>query len=204
MEQMSAAQRSLPKLKRRWGQFGLRTLFVLMTLAAICLGLFAYRLERARRQAAAVGKFQRVAGGMIGYRVGGNTAFVDDPSIAAYINDGTSSTINFAQVSHSRPLYMPEWLERRLGIDFFGDVIEVTSGHYLGGDEDLADLQSFPRLERVDFMCAPRVTDEALPHLTKLRHLKYVRLGGANISADGIARLQESLPNCEVVPSDLQ
>lgn len=187
-----------PKAKRRWGQFGLRTLFALMTLVAIFAGLFAARLERARRQAAAVIRLREIAGGTVKYGFHRQLSYYIDDSNEIVIPYGTGSTISLLDNAGARPLFLPQWLVSQLGVDYFGDVIEVATWNYIGSDEDLADLKFFPRLRRIDFIGAPRVTDEGLVHLTKLRHLEYVRVGGSRITDEGLARLRESLPNCQV------
>jgi hypothetical protein len=168
-------------------QFGLRTLFALMTLVAVCLGVFAARMDRAKKQAAAVGRVQALAGGVVCYA----------------LPDGNDNITYAAQVDHSRAgcfprAWPPAWLERKLGIDFFANVIAVGSWTYKGDDGDMADFKSFPKIKEIHFMFAPHVTDEGLAHLAGLSHLERVRLYGSKITDEGVAKLKQSLPNCQV------
>jgi hypothetical protein len=169
----------------------LRTLFVVVAVFAIALGLFTIRRDRAKRQQIAVSKIQTLSGGGVVYDRAGDLS---------WINDGTSSTIYIREPSlpPPRPLAVPLSLQRWLGFDFFANVLEVGSWHFSGRDEDLALFQSIPKIQRIDFISAPHITDGGLPHLAKLKHLKYLRLGGSQISDAGVRKLKESLPNCEV------
>jgi len=56
-----AARETRPR--RSWRQFSLRTLLLLMLVLSVCFALFAFRLQRARRQAAAVATIRKLGGG---------------------------------------------------------------------------------------------------------------------------------------------
>ena len=188
---MSPLQTATPKVKRRWGQLGLRTLFVVVAVFAIALGLFTIRRDRAKRQQIVVSKIQTLSGGGVVYDRAGDLS---------WINDGTSSTIYIREPSlpPPRPLAVPLWLQRWLGFDFFANVLEVGSWHFSGRDDDLALFPSLPTIQRIDFISAPHITDDGLAHLTKLKHLQYLRLGGSQITDEGVRKLKESLPTCQV------
>ena len=55
-----------PKPKRRWYQFGLRTLMVLVLVLACALGWFVWKREQARKQQRAVEAI-RSSGSSVGY-----------------------------------------------------------------------------------------------------------------------------------------
>jgi hypothetical protein len=50
------------KPRRSWRQFSLRTLLLAMLVLSVCFALFAWRLQRARRQAAAVATIRKLGG----------------------------------------------------------------------------------------------------------------------------------------------
>src|SRR5687768_11844813 len=93
-----------PKPRRRFWQFSLRMLMFAMLVLGVLFGLFAIRLERARRQAAAVATI-RGLGGEVYY----------DFEVQPNVKPGT-----VPQSSVSR------WLLARLGPDFFHDVGHVN------------------------------------------------------------------------------
>src|SRR5262245_8618466 len=86
----------------RWRQFSLRTLLLAMLVLSLCLALFAWRLQRARRQAAAVATIRKL-GGAVSY---------DYQRI-----DPTKSNYDLQAESP-----IPEWLLKPLGEDFFHEV----------------------------------------------------------------------------------
>ena len=96
-----------PGRRRRWYQFNLRTLIVITVLISILLGLFAIRLQRARRQAAAVATI-RTHGGHVVY----DYSFPDDnPRFSIFQSRAKSG--------------VPAWAIDALGVDFFHNVVGV-------------------------------------------------------------------------------
>lgn len=59
---MSSAQIATPKANRRWGQLSLRTLFLVVAVFDIALGLFNIRRDWAKRQQLAVSIFEEMGG----------------------------------------------------------------------------------------------------------------------------------------------
>ena len=51
---MTADEPAKPKSKRRWHQYSLRTLLILVTLFAVACSWFAVKMQQARRQREAV------------------------------------------------------------------------------------------------------------------------------------------------------
>jgi hypothetical protein len=99
----------------------------------------------------------------------------------------------------------PAWMMERLGWDWFADVTVVILSYSKMTDEQMPLLRAFPDLERfqigTDQRMAARpvqVTDASIDVLTSFRKLKRVDLMGADVTAEGAARLQAALPNCEI------
>jgi hypothetical protein len=92
-----------PKPRRRWWQFSLRTLMVAMLVLGVLFGLFAIRLERARRQAAAVATIRSV---------GGEVFYDYEKRLIAR--------------DHAVPSKVPKRLLDWVGPDFFHEVVEVA------------------------------------------------------------------------------
>jgi hypothetical protein len=95
--------------RRRWYQFSLRTLIIVMMLISILLGTFAIRLERARRQTAAVATIRK-HGGHVVY----DYSFPDDNPRFSILQSRAKSGV-------------PPWAIDALGVDFFHNVVGVTA-----------------------------------------------------------------------------
>ena len=159
--------------KRRWTQFGLKGLFVAITLLGIWLGVM---VGRARHQAAVV----REVEGM-----GGTVWFEDD----------RAKFVQFWQNpdrirSASSP--GPEWLCRLLGDDYFRNVVQLDLG---GGPARRLDTEKFEhlsiRLGRLPALQTLRLNsgqhdDAALTYLVRLTKLK-------NLTVDGFPLTDEDM-----------
>lgn len=75
---------------------------------------------------------------------------------------------------------------------------------YLSGtqitDAGLADLGEMKSLRMLSLNCT-KITDEGLRHLEGLKRLTWIDLQSTEITRDGLARLQEALPECQIVDS---
>jgi hypothetical protein len=119
--------------KRRWYQFSLKTLLVLMVLCSLVLGAFSWRLQRAHRQARAVAAL-RSLGCEVGYEI-------IEPRV----------TGGFKRRKKQDPwlLNIPiKWL----GEDFFYDVYGVTArGEQPGSPDEVKrfwqEVATFPALD---------------------------------------------------------
>ena len=146
--------------KRRWYQFSLRTLLVVVAAIAAALGYFS---ERVRTQRAAVAAI-REAGGSVTY----DWEYRDPQSAEEWLD------------SLDREPPIPKWVTEYLGDDVFYSLAAV----------------SFPGGWRYT---AHECTDDTLKHLHGLPHLKRVTLKMTRVSDEGVKKLQQALPNCEVV-----
>ena len=95
---------SSKKRKCRFIRFRLRTL--LLVMVAVCFAL-GWKVERARKQRNAVNMVLQM-GGTVGYEYEG--PFINEPH---------------GIVGPRLPKPAPEWLIKRLGIDFFDEVVSV-------------------------------------------------------------------------------
>jgi len=184
----------LPKPKRRWFQFRLRTLFVLVVVAAApCVWLKA-KLDRKQKERVAIAEIESL-GGFVLY--------------------------DWENADQEGPPG-PAWLRRLFGDDFFARMIwsdicgqEVTDG-------SLVYLDPLADLEFVDLSGAEKITDNGLCHLKALSHLRALVLGAgvtdqavghlkeltqlrelivedSSVTDAGVAELQKALPNCKIL-----
>jgi hypothetical protein len=120
------------KRKRRFIRVRLRTL--LLVMLAVCIVL-AWKVERVRRQRKAVNLVLQM-GGTVGYDYEG--PFIDEPH-------GIKGP--------SLPKPASEWLIKRLGIDFFADVVSVD---LTAKPVDLTHIRELTALRRLDLNSAIR------------------------------------------------
>ncbi|HVC97535.1 MAG TPA: hypothetical protein VND64_27885 [Pirellulales bacterium] len=210
--------------KRRWAQFSLATMFVVVTLCCVGVASLGVSLHHKRRDRAAV---------------------------AALRDLRFSVQYDWEDDSHGPPQAQPpgpRWARRWLGDDFFADVTYVSviwGSHPDFTDEHLASLRAFPRLESLrlsetavsdaglaQLTALPtmkqldlsfthisdtglahvtgltgleelnlmycQVTDRGLAHLKSLAELKKLSLKGTLVTDEGVAELTHDLPNCKV------
>ena len=121
----------------------------------------------------------------------------------------------------------PAWLRQWLGIDFFADVVGVSTHRkmlssrsdplgldyrlressfadsgitYAPGfldDDTLEHLQGFPKLRELRLM-GTHVTDAGLERLEDLPNLRHLDLRLTQVTDEGVDRLQEALPECRI------
>jgi hypothetical protein len=136
-----------PKRKRRWFQFSLRTLLIVVTLLALPLCWLGLKVDEARQQQTAVVAIRKL-GGFVAY------------------------DYQFDSQGHDLPgatLPGPAWLHSLLGDDFFRNVYGVILLDPSVKDADLEQLKALTQLRYVSVF-GTNVTDvgvaklqEALP-----------------------------------------
>ena len=160
-----------PKPKRRWYQFSLKTLLVVMTVTCVWLAIIS---DRARRQRAAVDRIHELGGTLLyNYETGSSEYKGDDPP-------------------------GPDWLVELIGVDYFDDVVAVRLRDLPVTDADLDLVRDLPDLRGLS-ISRTKVTDAGLAHLTALTKLERLDLDGTNITVAGIKKLQQALPKCLII-----
>jgi hypothetical protein len=150
------------KRKRRWFQFSLRTLMIVVTVFAIVGGWFGAKMARARRQQATV-EAVRKSVGWVGYK------YQVGP---------------FGQLIPNATPPNPAWLRKMLGDDFFADVISVG----VNTDRGAEILTQFDRLQfaRLELY----VTDAGMEHVAGLSQLQGLDLGSSEVTDAGLHHIQ--------------
>jgi hypothetical protein len=143
------------KPRRRWFQYSLRSLIVLMLLASIGMTWLVAIKKLADRQGASVKAFQK----------DGGTVFYD------YEVDSSGAAIPSAQPPG------PSWLRKLLGDDFFRTVIGVG----VKTPRDMELVGDFGELRLVSAYHVP-LRDTDLKSLRELHQLKTLVLDNTNVS----------------------
>jgi len=149
--------------ERRWAQFSLATMFVVMTVLCVWLAVVVNRAHQQRDAVAAI----RALGGAVMYDYDFDAAGV--------------------QIRNAEPPG-PAWLRRLLGVDFRSRATWV----YLAGapttDADLVHLRNLPELNWLHVGNKP-ITDAGLAHLARCTKLESLDLGGTEITDLGLNSL---------------
>lgn len=86
----------------------------------------------------------------------------------------------------------PDWVRKLCGTDFLADVTVARSpnlDHPAPKVEDFRQLQSFPRLGRLDLQC--HATDEALRQLSHFKDLKQLNIGDGTFAPFALSHLRQ-------------
>ena len=178
-------------LLREYFRFRLRSLLILVFVISLLLGGFAWRRDRARRQAAAVATIVQLGGRVI------------------YDRQTVATDLGIRLVNDEPPL--SDWQRRWFGRDFFYDVVDVSqsmgSPHLIGGPlpseadrrvepaEAQAFWRSVARFGRLRELyvygdwARPELVRAALSNFTELRdlHIHDAKLGDEDLQ--GLDRL---------------
>jgi hypothetical protein len=196
-----------PTPRRRWLQFSLRTMMVIVLLFGCGFGWLGMKLRQAREQREAV------------------KAIRTWQAVATYDYE-----LDPRQDPFTRPVPPgPSWVRGLLGDDFFAHVVIVDNlfdpvGKEIKSkmtDDGLVYLRAFPHLRELYlrgrpfndvglvhlegltqletlYLDATQVTDEELVHLQGLARLKRLFLNGTKVTDAGVVELQKALPNVQI------
>ncbi len=195
-----------PKRKRRWFQFSLRTLLIVIAIVAIPCAWLGSRIERKRKEREAVAAVEAL-GGYVWYDY--QAAAPGGPPWA----------------SPAEP-YGPAWLRSFLRDDFFSEVTGVSLQDANVSDADLVNLKGLSYLESLNLVDRISITDAGLINIRGLAQLKMLDLQRTNVSDVGVANLKglgrlktmylfgtkvtaagvnevrKMLPNCEIITDE--
>jgi hypothetical protein len=153
---------------RRWFRFSLRTLFVLVAIVAVLLGI---HVRGVRNQEAAVERILELGG----------YAFFE------YQCDESGVALPEPRRSQVSPRG-PQWLRSWLGPHHFNAVVAVGLGGTQATDDDLECLEELPRLKRVS-LSPSRIGNDGLVHLKNAHDLRYLSLERTQVDDGGMKHI---------------
>jgi hypothetical protein len=149
--------------KRRWFQYSLRTLLLVVILASIGMSWFAVRMKRARQQQEAVKAIVRL-GGKVEYDYETTYEYPDA------CMDGQSLGCSGGPRPKSS---VPAWLNSLLGEDFFAAVITVElDSARMDSNDALEQVRHLPRLQQLVTGGNSELTEEGQKCIEGLTHLR--------------------------------
>jgi hypothetical protein len=210
---------------RRFFQFSLRTLLVFVLLVSIGMSWLGVKLDRARRQREAVIAVGRW-GGSVAYSDGGGfytDARFDAPGwrwstpmwmrdllghdafryvISVRLNWNCESALPLLEsFPRMQLLDLTDTDVTDADLRYVRDLTELRTLYLHGtkvGDDGVVHLRSLEKL-RIVSLNGTEVTDAAIEHLCGLAELTYVSLERTQVTPEGVAKLQEALPECEII-----
>ena len=165
-----------PKPKRRWFQYSLRTLLVVVTLCAMLCSWLGLEMKKKTREREAVAAIKKL-GGYVWYD---------------YQHDGTDNPD-----WKKGPPPGPACLRKVLGNDFFATVVGMCLIRSEVTDADLDHIRRLPHLKMLQ-IGDTNTTDAGIENLKGLTQLERLGIGGTKITDAGIEALQKALPKSEI------
>ena len=173
------AHRASPNRRRRY-MISLRTMMILVLVFGAWLGWFVRRVQVQQDAVAAIKK----AGGTVVYdlewRNGGS-----NPYRRSWIPEWLGGD----------EAWMPEWMTRGAGLDYFGNVVDVSliptraNDPHVANDATLALVGQLGRLQGLR-LNSTAITDAGLAHLAGLTELRDLQIGYTKISDAGLAHIR--------------
>lgn len=171
-----------PKPKRRWRQFSLRTLLVLVFLASIPLSWFAVKMQQAREQRQIVEAIQKL-GGSVEYGVRFSDLIVPR-SLRNVLGDDFFGSVSRVVFDDCQQVTDSE-------LDHLNGLSQLESLSLNGTcvtDAGLEHLKRFPQLYWLS-LDGTQVTDAGLKHLEGLGQLLLLSLNGSRVTDAGLEHL---------------
>jgi len=168
-----APKTNSPPRKRRWFQYTLRALLVLMLLASIGFSWLAVKLQQARRQQKAVEAIVRL-GGQVEYDRSLEEGFLASVEVASF----SGTRLSDGDLQHL--MAQLEELARLRDLRLDGTQVSDAGAEH---------LQRLTQLRWLDLI-GTQVTDVGLGHLKGLTHLELLSLNQTRIGDHGLEHLK--------------
>ncbi|MGD0899733.1 MAG: leucine-rich repeat domain-containing protein [Thermoguttaceae bacterium] len=177
------------KPKRRWWQFSLRTLtlLVVVTLFAIPCGWIALKIRQANRERTAEAATQELGGRIISW------VATTPPCLYRSLGPGflppAAYEVSFAgtQITDAQ-LEIVEWLYHLRSLDLQHTQVTNAGLQHLKGLNELEGLN----------LSDTKITDAGLELIKGLNHLRSLDVTGTQVTDEGVKKLQQALPNCRI------
>ena len=178
-----------PKPKRRWYQFSMRTLLVVVVVFCVWLGI---RVQRARTNRARVAAVEEAVAKItkLGGEVYSNRNFFYQSSRP----DGGR------RVQQRSPTWLEELFHDPGGPDDPVEVLVVREVTFYSTKVTNAELGHLKGLTNLQVLTLgnTQITDAGLERLKGLTKLETLYLGGTKVTDEGVKKLQQALPNCRI------
>jgi hypothetical protein len=200
-----------PKPRLRWFQFSLRTLLIVVTLAAIACSWFGVKLQQKRREREVAAEIEK-SGGFVFWsepagpdwlrKMLGDELLVHVESVGMGIErtdaalDSLKALNQLQELSLCNSDVTDAGLENLEGLH---QLQELSLANTNVSDAGLEHLRGLCHLRVLDLTGSPRFTDAGMEHLKGLNQLQELWLGcGTRVTDRGVRTLQQALRKCQV------
>jgi len=195
-----------PPRSRRWLQYRLRTLLVLMLLASVGMSWFSVTMHRAKRQREIVEGIRK-SGGKVKYHRSkgsgpaawawlhsllGDDFFAHVRSVTIFYRSTAADLADLKDLPRLRSLNISGWWVTDTWTARVKDLVGLEELYLTGArvtDAGMAHLRGLHQL-RVLHLDHTQVGDAGLAHLQRLIHLEQLELKGTNVTDAGLAHLE--------------
>jgi hypothetical protein len=158
-----------PTPRRRWLSYSLRTMFVLVTVLCVWLGVYVNRAERQKRAVAWI----KAHDGEVHY----DYEYTQHPTEPSYFEvkvDGSQLIRGFEYDKNGEEISPqppgPRWLRDLLGMDYFATVVDAEIRD-VENEQDLPPIKDLPRLRYLTVYRLPDVGWADIHRLSQLQSL---------------------------------
>lgn len=183
------------RYKRKWYQFSLRTLLILVAVFSVLMGLIGWKFQKIREWQILLAKLNRQPYVEWSYGNPDKLYFLADPLANFSLTDediatvGKISTLSVFLIDYA-PNVTDNGIKHLSGLKSLR-ILELSNTRIT--DEGLRYLKALPNLESLD-LNGNIITDKGLSHLQALPKLIQLKLEGTNVTNAGLAII-EKMPN---------
>jgi hypothetical protein len=176
----STSQPIPPKLRLRWYQYSLRTLFVFVTLCAVACSWFATEYQRVQRRHRAFEQATEYA-----YTYGTGEPEWYNRWLYDLVGDERCARVEFL-IFNSQSDVTDEDMK---AVGQFEELLQLSVPSEAVSDRGLESIEGLTQL--VDLgLSSPNITDAGLSHLKGMKELRRLHLGGCTITDAGLEVLR--------------
>ena len=201
------------KRQRRWFQFSLRTLLIVMTVCAVAFAWWSYKARQQREVVAALKKNAMIVYdfreqrlkkppywpawlvNIVGVDYFANVTevhFHDDTTDADMRGLSKLTTLKLVRI-HC-PRVTDAGLKELAGLS---SLQELTIYHARVTDEGVAELVGLRELHTLH-LDTTKITDKGLMKLAELKSLRGLNVDNTRVTDEGVKELQLALPSCKI------
>ena len=163
---------SPPKPKRRWYQFSMRMLILVLVVASMVFGWISIRMERARKNQHRIAELE-----------------IAIESAVAQI-EKLSGRVSYEFVQRRTDSWLEAWFNDPGSPNNPVRVLSVSYVHPASTSVNGAGLEHLARLSHLEYLYLTNANDAVLAHLRGLMNLRVLQLNASNVTDDGLKHLE--------------
>jgi hypothetical protein len=197
----NSSEQPTPRNRRRFLQFNLRTVLIVVTLGCLIGGVYMRPILQQRADDARLKGYQ-AKWAKLGGRVNENASRDEEVTrLDLAYSQATTLPLEIGQLSNLAELYLNKNQLTELPPEI-GQLSKLRMLGLYGNQltEIPPEIGNLKKLEGLRLESNP-ITDADLEYLTALKSLGSLRITRTNVTKEGVAELKKALPNC-VMRSD--